>query len=396
MADALTAEINPSQSTLSPNFASYVYNMLGKGEAAANLPFKPFEGQRFAEPSILQTQAFSGLGSLQTPSQFGTATDLLTQAGQQAGNTGYTPGTFGNFFQTPNQYQPGQISSGFNYQPGQIQTGLGPVGSVESYMSPYMSNVSDIEAREAQRQAGIASTARGAKFAQAGAFGGARQAIENAEADRNLATQIGDIRSRGLQSAYDRALAQRAQEAQLGLTAQQMTEQAKQFGAGEGARLGLTAQQLGEQSRQFGAQQGMQGAQLGAQYGLEGARLGEQSRQFGAQQGLQGLGQQISAGQALGGLGTQQFQSQLGGLQALLGAGGIQQQMAQNPLDFGYQQWQESMKYPYQQASYMQSLLQGLPLNARPYDTGQSGLAAAMTGGLSGLALYNAMFGGKP
>jgi len=47
------------------------------------------------------------------------------------------------------------------------------------------------------------------------------------------------------------------------------------------------------------------------------------------------------------------------------------------------------MKYPYQQTSYMQSLLQGLPLQARPYDSGQSGLASALSGGLSGLALYN-------
>jgi hypothetical protein len=47
------------------------------------------------------------------------------------------------------------------------------------------------------------------------------------------------------------------------------------------------------------------------------------------------------------------------------------------------------MKYPYQQATFMQSLLQGLPLQARPYDAGQSGLSSALSGGLSGLALYN-------
>jgi hypothetical protein len=78
-------------------------------------------------------------------------------------------------------------------------------------------------------------------------------------------------------------------------------------------------------------------------------------------------------------------------LQALLSAGATQQQFAQQPLDFGYQQFQESMKYPYQQATFMQSLLQGLPLQARPYDSGQSGLASALQGGLSGLALYNAL-----
>ena len=652
--DGVTTELDPSQSTLSPNFAQYVYNMLGRGEAAANLPFQEFTGQRFAGPSALQQQAFQGLQNLQMPGQFGTATDFLTQAGQRAGQMAYGPSTFGNFYQgigafqpqqfssgfgfqagpatqfgnqfqapgqyqtgtfgggyqapqafqpgrfsagfqapsigpatqfTPQfqapqsyrpstdftsgigagQYQAGTFSPGFNYQPGQITTGLGPVGSVADYMSPYMSGVSDIEAREATRQADIARQGRGARFAQAGAFGGARQAIEEAEAQRNLATQIGDIRSRGLQSAYDRALAQRAQEAQMGMTAQQQTEAARQFGAERGAQFGLEAQKAGEASRQFGAQFGQQGlgqllearraqeqaqqfaaqqgmtaaqlqaqyglsaqqaqeaarqfnagqamtaaqlqsqfgldaqkaeemsrqfassqaarsaefgsqqaleaqraaeasrqfgaqqgmtaaqlqaqyglsaqqaqeaarqfnagqtlnaaqlqsqfgldaqkagemsrqfaaqqaaqqAQLAAQYGLAGAQQTEASRQFAAQYGLQALQQQLAAGQALSGLGSQQLGSQLQGLQAILGAGATQQQLAQQPLDFGYQQFQESLKYPFQQATFMQSLLQGLPLAARPYDTGQSGMAAALQGGLSGLALYKALMGDK-
>jgi len=556
------ADLDPSQSTLSPNFASYIYDMLGRGQGLANLPYQEYTGQRFAGPSALQSQAFSGLGALQTPGQFQTATNFLTQAGQAAGNLSYTPGTFGNQFSAPSAFQPGQFQSGyqapsayqtgrftsgfqaptispatqfqsgfqapsayqatdlsagiapgayqagqfnagFNYTPQGITTGLGPVGSVQSYMSPYQQAVTDIEKREAARQSAIAAQGEQAKFAQAGAFGGSRQAIVEAERARNLAQQMGDIESRGLQSAYDRALAQRAQEAQLGMTAQQATEAGRQFGAERGAQFGLeaqkageasrqfgaqygmqglgqllearkateqarqfgagqqmtgaqlqaqyglsaqqaqeaarqfnagqqmtaaqlqaqfgldaqkadelsrqfaaqqqarsaefasqqgmTAQQQAEASRQFGAQQGMQAAQLQAQYGLSAQQAQEAARQFGAQYGLQGLQQQIAAAQALGGLGTQQFGSQLQGLQALLSAGATQQQFAQQPLDFGYQQFQESMKYPYQQATFMQSLLQGLPLQARPYDSGQSGLAAALSGGLSGLALYNAL-----
>jgi hypothetical protein len=557
-----TDAIDPSQSTLSPNFSSYIYDMLGRGQGLANLPYQEYTGQRFAGPSALQQQAFQGLSNLQTPGQFQTATNFLTQAGQAAGNLSYTPGTFGNQFSAPNAFQPGQFQSGyqaptpyqtgrfnagfqapttspatqfqsgfqapsayqatdltagigpgsyqagqfnagFNYTPQGITTGLGPVGSVQSYMSPYQQGVTDIEKREAARQSAIAAQGERAKFAQAGAFGGARQAIVEAERGRNLAQQMGDIESRGLQSAYDRALAQRAQEAQLGMTAQQATEAGRQFGAERGAQFGLeaqkageasrqfgaqygmqglgqllearkateqarqfgagqqmtgaqlqaqyglsaqqaqeaarqfnagqqmtaaqlqsqfgmdaqkadelsrqfaaqqqarsaefasqqgmTAQQQAEASRQFGAQQGMQAAQLQAQYGLSAQQAQEAARQFGAQYGLQGLQQQIAAAQGLGGLGTQQFGSQLQGLQALLGAGATQQQFAQQPLDFGYQQFQESMKYPYQQATFMQSLLQGLPLQARPYDSGQSGLASALQGGLSGLALYNAL-----
>lgn len=264
---ATTTEIDPSQSTLSPNFADYVYRMLAKGEQAADLPFQPYTGERYAGPSELQQQAFAQLGQRR------------------------------------------------EYTPGQFSTGLGALGSVQDYMSPYISAVTDIEAREARRQADIGRQSEQARLAQAGAYGGSRQAIMEAERQRNLGTQIGDITSKGLQGAYDRALQQRLAESRLGLEAQGM---------------------------------------------------GEQSKQFGAKYGLESLGQQLTAGAE-------------------------ERRIAQEPLDFGYQQWQESLKYPYQQATYMQSLLQGLPLESRPLQStqGTSGMTSALQGGLAGLALYN-------
>ena len=117
-----TTAIDPSQSTLSPNFSQYVYNMLGMGEGLASLPYQEYTGQRYAGPSALQQQSFQGLSNLGLPSQYGTATNLLSQAGYNAGASGYGPSTFGNFFQSPQAYQPAQYSSGFNYQPGQSQT----------------------------------------------------------------------------------------------------------------------------------------------------------------------------------------------------------------------------------------------------------------------------------
>lgn len=235
------------------------------------------------------------------------------------------------------------------------------LASVADYMSPYTSAVTDIGAREARRQADISRQAEQARLAQAGAYGGSRQAIMEAERQRNLMTQIGDITNTGLQSAYDRALAQRQAE----------------------ATLGLESQKLGEQSRQFGASLGLQQGSLG----LDAQKLAEQSRQFGANLGLQGLQNQLQAGQALAGLGTQQGQYGLNALNTMLGAGNVQQQQAQQPLDFGYQQWQESMKYPYQQATFMQSMLGGLPLAATPYSDGSSAFASGLQGLLAGLAL---------
>ena len=344
--DGLTTSIDPSQSTLSPNFAQYVYNMLGKGEAAANLPYQEFTGQRFAGISPLQQQAFQGLQGLAPSAGTGAGIGAAQQA--LTGLQGLQP------------YQGATFTPG--YTPGQISTGLGPVGTVADYMSPYQPGVVDIQAREARRQADISRQAEQARLAQAGAYGGSRQAIMEAERQRNLGEQIGDIQAKGLQSAYDRAMQQRFQEAQLGLTAQEASERAKQFGAN---------------------------------IGLEAQRAGEASRQFGAGFGLQGLQSQLQGASTLGALGQQQFGQGLQGLQEQLRAGEIQRKIEQEPLEFGYQQFQESMKYPFQQATFMQSLLQGLPLQARPYDTGQSGLAAALSGGLSGLALYKALFGDK-
>lgn len=287
---ATTTGLDPSQSTLAPNFASYVYNMLGRAEGLANLPYQQFTGQRFAGASPLQQQAFQGFGGL-GPSTTG-------QAGVDAAQTALS----GLRSLTPTT-----------------------LGSVESYMNPYVQNVVDIQAREARRQADISRQAEQARLAQAGAYGGSRQAIMEAERQRNLGQQIGDIQERGLQSAYDRALQQRQQEGQLG---------------------------------------------------------------------IQGLQSQLTGAQTLGGLGQQQFNQGLQGLQAQLDAGGQQRQIAQQPLDFGYQQFQESMRHPYQQTTYMQSMLQGLPLTARPYESGQDSMSAMLGGGLSGLALWQALFGG--
>jgi hypothetical protein len=272
--------IDPSQSTLSPNFAPFVYGMLGKGFEAANMPYMPYTGQRFAfgqmDPttgqygagySPLESQAFAGLGAL------------------------------------------GQ------YDPTQFNTGLGQIGSVQDYMSPYMSAVTDIEAREARREADIARQAEQGRLARAGAYGGSRQAIMESERQRNLGTQIGDIRSKGLQSAYDRAMEQRMKEATLGLTAQ---------------------------------------------------KYGDESKQFGAEYGLKSLADQLAAGKE-------------------------QRRIAQEPLDFGFKQFEESVAAPRGAATFMSSLLQGLPVRANMYQPGTEGQSAISAGLQGGLGAYSLM-----
>jgi hypothetical protein len=110
---------------------------------------------------------------------------------------------------------------------GNVKTGsFTNPGAADKYMSPYMQSVVDIQQREAQRQADIAAQTRGAEAVQAGAFGGSRQAIMEAEAARNLAQQKGDIQAKGLQEAYGQAQSQFNQEQQNRLTAQQANQSA--------------------------------------------------------------------------------------------------------------------------------------------------------------------------
>ena len=180
------------------------------------------------------------------------------------------------------------------YQPGQFDS-----AQANQYMNPFMQNVVDIQQREAQRQADIAGTGRNAQAVKAGAFGGSRQGIMDAEAARNLAIQQGDIQAQGLNQAYNQAQGQ--------------------FN---------TEQQLAEQSSQYGAGLGLQGLQTA----------------------IQGAGQ-------LGNLGNQGFTQgmDINKLQAQYGA--QQQGMEQNKLDQQYQDFLTQQQYPYKQLGFYTDIL---------------------------------------
>jgi len=100
---------------------------------------------------------------------------------------------------TPLQQQSYQGAAAMQAGPQAFQSQIG------QYMSPYMQNVVDVQKREAGRQSGIAGAQEQAQMAKAGAFGGGRDAIMRAERARNLGTQMNDIQSQGLQSAYTNA-----------------------------------------------------------------------------------------------------------------------------------------------------------------------------------------------
>ena len=243
--DPAPAPAQPSNITQTqdlPDWAiPYAQEVLGKGSALASAPYQAYQGERIAQFTPLQQRAFQGAASM-TPSV------ATGEAVNRALGTSYDP-----------------------YATGQFRT------QASQYMDPYMQNVVDIQQREAQRQADIAGTQRGAQAVQSGAFGGSRQAIMDAEAARNLALQKGDIQARGLQDAYSRGQTQFNTE-------QQLREQSRQYGAGLGLQ-GLQTAITGA-GQQF--QQGMDVNKLQAGYGTQQQQqvqniLGQQYEDFLAQ-----------------------------------------------------------------------------------------------------------------
>lgn len=280
-------------------------------------------------------QGYGGMGA-----GYGTqAADLANTAlgyGNQAsliGNMGLQAQGIGQGITAQSQNLANQQAlAGQNY----AQQATSP-GAIQQYMSPYMQNVVDVQNRELQRQADVAKQGRRSAAARAGAFGGARQAIEDAEAARNLATLQNQNQAMGQQQAYQQALQNLQYGSNLGLQGLA----GAQTGLGtalQGGQLGLaglgTALQ-GQQGALSGVGQagamyglGMQGAQSGLA-GLNAANQLYQTGIQGAGMGLQGTQAQL-AGTAQGMQGAQAAMQGAGvGLQGVnTGLAGVDRQLA--------------------------------------------------------------------
>jgi len=120
----------------------------------------------------------------------------------------------------------------FQYQQPEKFTGA----AVEQYMSPYMQSVVEQQQRQAQLEFERQGASRAAQAVQAGAFGGSRQAVQEALAEEALGRQMSDIQARGSQAAFEQA--------------------AQQFGLDRAARMEAERAQAGEASRFQAAQAG--------------------------------------------------------------------------------------------------------------------------------------------
>lgn len=277
-----------------PEYARpYVETMLGAtqrqlfdisdGQITGFRPYQPYSTdptKYVAGFQPLQEQAMRATGQLRAPTEYGAATGLAGAAG--LGSLGLA----GQMARTGEQFAMGATDP----------------RTVQAYMSPYMQNVMDFQKAQALRDFSIGQPMRRAQAVGQGAFGGSRQAIMEAEAERSLMNQLQGITATGSQKAFEDA----------------------------------------QRQQQFGAQLGLQGQQ---------AALG-------------GLGAATQAAGALGQLGGAQLgaQKDIIGLQSQLGA--QQQAREQQIINQAIQDWANTQQYPLMQLGVMSNMLRGLPMQS--------------------------------
>lgn len=176
------------EQTISSYAAPYLTSMLGKSAALAETPYQAYGGPLTAGPSSLQTSYFEGLGKIGFPGQLGQS---FTSAGAPTIPTASTTG-------------PTQATAATSGIAGQ-------------YMNPYLQNVLQPQLEDLRREAQIEQMKNASRMAKAGSFGGSRQAILDAELQRNLLNTMGRTIGTGYATAYDKAMDQFNKEQAQGM-----------------------------------------------------------------------------------------------------------------------------------------------------------------------------------
>lgn len=297
----------------------------GSTEITGFQPYTPYStdpSKYVAGFSPLQQQAQQTVAGMQTPGAYGQAQGMAGTAGMGQFGTAQQAGILGGMGTGLGMSGVSAAAPAFGAGQ-QFMQGVTNPANMAAYMSPYQQAVTDVAKANAVREAQIAQQASNLGAARQGTYGGARQALQQSERERNLLTNLSGIQAQGSQQAYDRALAQ----------------------------------------QQFGANLGLQGIQTG----LQGIQAGMQ----GVGQGLQGVGAQqagyAGAGQAastLGALAGQEFgtQKDIVGLQQQVGA--QQQQQQQAIINQAIQDYANAQQYPLMQLGFMSNMLRGLPMQS--------------------------------
>jgi len=311
-------ESKVTQSNL-PEWAEPFYrDLLGRVGYETAQPYTPYPGRRLEYFTPMEQEAMQRMGLMGvsgTPAEFGQMGGILSSVGR--GGSTYRPG-----------FSPGSLAD---------------KEAISKYMSPYMQEVVDREKDEAMRASQRLGQDIGLQSAGSGSLGGYREAIMQAERQRNVEDQMGDIQAKGLQSAYQTAISS--------------------FEADRQARAML-----------------------------------EQMKQAAGMQALQSRGMQLQAAGAMGDMAALRQRMEMDRLNQMLMAGGMERGLLQQGLDIGYQDFLRQQSYPMEMLSLYSNYLQGAGI--QPGQTtsvyGQQPSTAQQLAGLgiAGLGMYQGARGG--
>jgi hypothetical protein len=234
--------------------------------------------------------------------------------------------------------------------------------TMNQYLNPYQNQViDDLVTRMRERRSNDLNMIRG-QAAQAGAYGGARQGLVEAETLDRYAQAENEAITQALQQGFDRA-------AQLG-QGQQQIEQAAASGLA-----GIGAQQVARLAQRGQLGLGASGQDLAAAQALTNAGVQMTDQQLAAARVLAGLGSNaanrgISAGGAL--VGAAQTGQNLGmnALQQQAAAGAQQQLLNQQLLEQASGQYDAYINYPQTALSTAMAGVYGNPLQNAGTTTG--------------------------
>lgn len=310
---------NPTSQTnttnmVAPYAAPYAQNLLGQTAAVTDLtqnPYQSYTGEKVAGFSDLQNQSFNASQNMGTAPQLGAASNMAYGAGQGAmgyGNMGAQAGmSYGMNATNPN--------------------------AVQAYMNPYLQASLAPQMQMLQEQQGMQQAGNQAQATQAGAFGGSRMGVQNAQQNQANQLAMSNLIGQGYNQAFNNA----------------------------------------NQNMQQAAALGMQGANAG----------------------IAGQNAANTAASNLSNIGQNQYGQQMGIINQQNQLGAQQQQYQQNLDTSGYQNFQNQLQYPYQQLGFMSNILQGLPISSTQQNVYSNPNPISVAAGLGTAAIGASKLGGK-
>ena len=284
----------------------------------ASMPYQPYNG-----PRIAAANPYENRGAGIVASNTGAFVDDLNAAGGLLSTVG--AGTQG--LGQSNQLALDQLLS------GSMDSWTNPANQ-SAYINPYTSNVTDIAAREMNKQYDMQQDTANAAAVKGNAFGGARHGIINSEIEKNRTQGLTDLFKTGQHDAYTAGLQS------------YLADKNRQAQAAQGAFSGVNA-------------------------------------------GLNTLGMNISGAGAFGNLGASRQDQILKDASALSTIGQQYRDIDQANLTTAYQDYLEQREYPYRQLNFALGALRGVPYDTTQATTGTTAGTSALgqVAGLAGTAL---------